>query len=403
MEDTPFSEEVSEGGLSRRGLLKRGVVAGVGITALAGLGVEAAGARPIAKAQRARRTAVDTVRWVSPRGTLEVMDDYNLLIPMQLGYYKTLNINAKLTPGDASGNLPQVAAGQQDMGYASPGVYTASLDADVPVMSIWEQYPAQVFDFVLPAKSKITHPRQLKGKTIGLYNIGWKGIVDPMLAEVGVNPKTVKYREFGPQWVQAVSLGLADSGLMWEGLRAQILGLSYFGSGTGDLKFLIGSEWGSKGPSNSYQVRSADLDDPQKVDVYTRFLAGSVMGFEFCRVNPRAAAQITYETYPGLQKVISPQVAVDSLMQLASGYHTSRRLPPHLYGYHYPNAWTKYLNTVANLGQTKTRLALSDAVTNDLVAPANAKADKARARKDAAKFKLSAAFKQTTVPKGYPL
>jgi NitT/TauT family transport system substrate-binding protein len=331
------------------------------------------------------------------------MDDYNLLIPMQLGYYKTLNINAKLTPGDASGNLPQVAAGQQDMGYASPGVYTASLDADVPVMSIWEQYPAQVFDFVLPAKSKITHPRQLKGKTIGLYNIGWKGIVDPMLAEVGVNPKTVKYREFGPQWVQAVSLGLADSGLMWEGLRAQILGLSYFGSGTGDLKFLIGSEWGSKGPSNSYQVRSADLDDPQKVDVYTRFLAGSVMGFEFCRVNPRAAAQITYETYPGLQKVISPQVAVDSLMQLASGYHTSRRLPPHLYGYHYPNAWTKYLNTVANLGQTKTRLALSDAVTNDLVAPANAKADKARARKDAAKFKLSAAFKQTTVPKGYPL
>ena len=399
MEETPFCER----GLSRSALLKRGMVAGVGITGLASLGVESATARPSVNAARVRRTAAETIRWVSPRGTLEVMDDYNLLIPTRMGYYKTLNINAKLAPGDGSGNLAQIAANQMDMGYASPGVLTSSLDAGVPVISIWEQYPAQVFDFVLPAKSKLTHPRQLKGKTIGVYNIGWKGIIDPMLAEVGVDPKTVKYREFGPQWVQAVSLGLADAGLAWEGLRAQLLGLGYFGSGTGDLKFLIGSQWGSKGPSNSYQVRSADLSDPAKVDAYTRFLAGSVMGFEFCRVNPRAAAQITYEQYPGLRKVISPQVAVDSLMQLASGYHTSRRLPPHLYGYHYPAAWSKYLATVAKLGQTKTTLALSEVLTNDLVAAANAKADKARARRDAAKFKLSPGFKNTTLPKGLPL
>jgi NitT/TauT family transport system substrate-binding protein len=402
MEETPFIEVLSEEGFSRRGLLKRGVVAGVGMTALAGLGVEAAGARRV-RAAGARRSAADTIRWVSPRGTLEVMDDYNLLVPTRMGYYKTLNINVKLTPGDSSGNLAQVAAGQQDMGYASPGVFTAAIDAGVPVVSIWEQYPAQVFDFVLSAKSKLTNPRQLKGKTIAVFNIAWKSIVDPMLAEVGVNPKTVKYREFGPQWVQAVSLGLADAGLAWEGLRAQLLGLGYFGSGTGELKFLIGSQWGSKGPSNSYQVRKDDLKDSQKVDAYTRLLAGSVMGFEFARVNPRAAAQITYEQYPGLQKVMSPQVAVDSLMQLASGYHTSRRLPPHLYGYHSPAAWTAYLNTVAKLGQTKTKLALGDVLTNALVRPANVKADKARARKDAAKFKLSATFKNTTLPKGLPL
>ena len=78
------------------------------------------------------------------------------------------------------------------MGYASPGVFTAAIEAGVPVISIWEQYPAQVFDFVLPGKSKITSPRQLRGKTIAVYNIGWKAIADAMLAEVGVNPKTVK-------------------------------------------------------------------------------------------------------------------------------------------------------------------------------------------------------------------
>ena len=77
MEESPFIEELTEEGFSRRGLLKRGAVAGVGVTALAGLSIESAGAR----------SAVDTVRWVTPRGTLEVMDDYNLLIPMKLGYY----------------------------------------------------------------------------------------------------------------------------------------------------------------------------------------------------------------------------------------------------------------------------------------------------------------------------
>jgi len=321
-----------------------------------------------------------------------------------MGYFKPLNINVKLNAGDASGNLPQVAAGQQDMGYASPGVLTASVEAGVPVTSVWEMIPSQVFDFVLPAGSKIKNPRQLRGKTIALYNIGWKAIVDPMLAEVGLDPKTVKYREFGPQWNQAVALSLADAGLSWEGLRAQLEGTAaFFGSGNAGLKFLIGSEWGSKGPSNSYQVRTADLKDSAKVDIYTRLLAGSVMGFEFARVNPRAAAQIVYEQFPGMQKVMTPQVAVDSIMQLASLYHTSRRLPPHLYGYHYPNAWTKYLNTVYKLGQTKTRLTTGGLLTNNLVKPANAKADKARARRDAAKFKLSAAFKKTTLPKGLPL
>jgi NitT/TauT family transport system substrate-binding protein len=223
-----------------------------------------------------------------------------------------------------------------------------------------------------------------------------------MLAEVGVDPKTVKYREFGPQWVQAVSLGLADAGLAWEGLRAQIQGITGFGL-SGDLKFLVGSEWGSKGPSNSYQVRKADLDDPAKVDAYTRFLAGAVMGFEFARVNPRAAAQITYERYPSLQSAITPQVALVSMMQLGSGYGTSRRLPPHLYGYHYPAFWTRYLNAVAKLGQTKTKFAVADVLTNDLVAPANAKANKAQARADAKRFKLSAAFKRTVIPKGLPM
>jgi NitT/TauT family transport system substrate-binding protein len=397
MEDRIVIDEPNAEGFDRREFLKRSAVAGAAVSALGAVSIEAASAASTQK--------LDTVRWVTPRGTLEVMDDYNILIPMKMGYYKKLGIEAKLFPGDGTGNLPQVAANQYDMGYASPGVLTAAIDAGVPVTSVWSQIPGQVFDFVLPQDSKIKHPRELKGKTIALYTIAWKPIVDPMLVEVGVDPKSVKYKEFGPQWNQAVALKLADAGLSWEGLRAQLNGMaSIFGAGF-NFKFLVGQEWGSKLPSNSYQVRTADLDDPKKVDIYTRFLTGVVMGFEFARVNPRAAAQITYEQYPGLQKVITPQVAVDSLLELHAGYSASRRNPPGQYGYHYTKQWDKYLGFISDFGQTKTRLNVNDVVSNDFVAAANAKADKRTARRDALAYqkKLTATFRTTTIPKNAKL
>ena len=120
-----------------------------------------------------------------------------------------------------------------------------------------------------------------------------------MLAEVGVDPKTVKYREFGPQWNQAVALKLVDAGLSWEGSGLSSTAWpAIFGSGF-NFKFLIGTKWGSKLPSNSYQVRASDLEDAAKGDIYTRFLAGSVMGFEFARVEPAPPPRSRTSSTPG--------------------------------------------------------------------------------------------------------
>jgi len=393
MDESNIVEELERSGLTRRDFVKKTAAVGAGATALGMLVVEPA----------LGRSAVDKVKWISPRGTLDVMDDFNLWVPIKLGYFRKLGIDVSLAPGDASGNLPSVANHQVDMGYPSPGVLTSSIDAGVPVISVWEQYPAQVFDFVLPAKSKLTSPKQLAGKTIAVFTIAWRSIVDPMLAEVGVNPKSVKYREFGASWVQAVALGQADAGLAWEGLRAQLVGQSAtFGSAFA-LKFLVGAQWGSKGPSNSYVIRKSDLSDPKKVDLYTRFLAGSVWGSEFTKANPRAACQITYEARPALQQLISPQIALNSMMQLASGYSVFHRKAPHLYGWHDSAAWSRYLAAIAKLGQTKTKLALSDVVTNQLVKAANTKADVGSAHRQGAAYKLNSIFSNTKVPPGYPL
>jgi NitT/TauT family transport system substrate-binding protein len=394
MEDTRVVVEERRGsGLTRRDLMKRTAGAGLGLGLLGTLTAEEAA---VAAAEK-----LDLVRWISPRGTLDVMDDYNIRVPIQMGYFKTLGLNVQLNAGSGSGEMQLVAAHKVDMGFPSPGVLSSAIDAGVPVVGIWEQYPAQVFDFVLPGNSDVTTPQQLAGKKIAVLTIGWKAIVDPILADAGVDPSSVKYVELGTQWVQSVAQGQADAGLAWEGLRAQLNGeAAHFGSAF-NIKFLIGAKF-SKDPSNVYAVRKADMSDAKKRDIYTRFLAGVVMGFEFGRTNPRAAAQITYGQLPALQSIISPQVALESMMQLASGYSLRKRQGG-LWGSFDPNAWNAYLATIAKLGQTKKQLTFGDVVTTSLIASANKRADAARARRDAKAFKLNDYFKATKLPKGLPL
>jgi NitT/TauT family transport system substrate-binding protein len=392
VEEKIVIEQLDESGYTRREFVKRAAGVGLGLAALGSLGVEPA----LGRATR------DKVKWISPRGTLNVMDDYNLVVPIKMGYFSELGLDVTLIGGpfDATACTKFVAQHQADMGYPSPGILTFSIGSGIPVLSIWEQYPAQVFDFALPAKSKITSPKQLAGKKIALGSIGWTSIVNPILAEVGVNAKTVKYVELGPAWTQATALGQADAALVWEGLRGQLIGQAGgFGSGI-SLKYLIGSKF-SKGPSNVYAVRKADLSDPKRKDIYTRFLKGVVMGFEFARANPRAAAEITYNQYPALQALISPQVALESMAELASGYSVEARKGKG-WGYHEPAAWQRYLDNVYKLGQTKQHFTVADVLTNDFVGPANSGANKAKARKDAKAYKLDKYFSATKVP-NYPL
>jgi NitT/TauT family transport system substrate-binding protein len=393
MEDEKIAlEEVQGTGLTRGDFVRRTAAAGAGLGLLGTLAAEPA---------FGRADKLDVVRWISPRGTLDVMDDYNVRVPIAMGYYKQLGIQAQLNAGSGSGEMQLVAAHKVDMGYPSPGVLSSAIDAGVPVIGIWEQYPAQVFDFVLPGDSKITSPSQLAGKKIAVLTIGWKAIIDPILADAGVDPSSVKYVELGTQWVQAVARGQADAGLAWEGLRAQLDGeAAHFGAGF-SIKFLIGAQF-SNDPSNVYAVRKADMSDAKKRDIYTRFLAGVVMGFEFARANPKAAAQITYGQLPALQSIISPQVALVSMAQLASGYSLQKRHGG-LWGSFNVNAWNSYLATIAKLGQVKKKYGFNDVIDTSLIAAANKRANVARARRDARAFKLDRYFSKTKLPSGLPL
>jgi hypothetical protein len=126
------------------------------------------------------------------------------------------------------------------------------------------------------------------------------------------------------------------------------------------------------------------------------------MGLEFTKANPRAAAQITWRSLPDLQKTLKPQLALDSMLELAHAYGTSHRKNQG-WGYNDAKGWANYLKVVHDLGQTKELLATDDVITNELQGPANKQANVAKARADAKKFKLDKDFAKTKVEAGFTM
>ncbi|MFN2165224.1 MAG: ABC transporter substrate-binding protein [Anaerolineae bacterium] len=327
---------------------------------------QAPAAEPTAEpAQEPAPKTMDKVVWVSPRGTLEVMDDFNMWVAKKMGYFDEMGLDVELQPGplEALAVTKLVAEGQADVGYPSPGVLLASLDAGMPLIQPWEMMLGQTFNFAVKPDSDIQTVQDLAGKTISLGSEGWQVIVDPILVEAGVDPSTVEYLNAGNQWAQAVALGQADAGLAWRGLTAQ------WGAQGLDLRYLIGTDFSTQ-PSNGYAIRAADLDDPAMKDMWERFFRANSMAFDLARRNPRCAAQMVYEEFPAVREQMSPQLAFDSMIELADLYFQSYQEGLG-YGYNDMENWQKYIDTVYGLGQIQTDYPADQVVTNVLIEAAN--------------------------------
>ena len=376
----PFLKQACPATLSRLVVLSA-IVSMLAATAFGPLATVAAAADAVCPV-----SPVAKITWIPPRGTLEVMDDYPLWVAKKMGYFDKLGVDVTLQPAPAGGasTMSLLTEKQADVGYPSPGVLTSAIDAGIPVILGFEMIGGQVFDFAVRADSTIKSVKDLAGKTISMPAAGLETITNPILAEQGVDPATIKYVNAGNQWGQSVEQGQADAALAWEGLRAQwnSIGLK--------LKYLIGTEF-SKDPSNGYAVRTADLKIDAAQKTLSCFFRGVAMGLEFARVNPQAAAQITYEQFPALKDQMTPDLALESLRQLAYLYNQSNKAGKG-YGYSDEANWQSYLDRIAKLGQTKVGLKVADTVTNMFVKDAN-DFDKAKVGEDAKAFVLGDAWK----------
>ena len=367
-------------------VLVGGMVAGCAPAAPAGGGAAAAPTAP---------KTMDKIVWVSPRGNLEVMDDANMWAAIDQGYCKELGIDVDMQAGPTEALAPAklVGEGQANVSYPSPGVILAANDAGIPVILAWEMMMPNVFDYAVPKGSAIKSIKDLAGKKISVMSEGWSVIIEPMLLEAGVDPKSVTYQVAGPQWGQALAQGQADAALAWRGLGPQ-----WKAAGM-DFDYLVGKQL-SKHPANGYVINRNDLKDPKQVDKWNRFFKCVAMGIEFVKQNPRAAAQITYEKFPALKEQMKPQLAFDSMWELDCNYWMGEDIGKGI-GYSDVANWDSYIDALYKLGQIKTRPKTEDIVTNQFIDEAN-KFDKARVTKDAENFKLNADWSAVQVPAACP-
>jgi NitT/TauT family transport system substrate-binding protein len=326
---------------------------------------------------------------VSPRGTIEVLDDYPYWVGKKFGYFGDIETTLEPGPSDATACVKLVDQNQADVGYPSPGVFSLGLAQGIPIVSVFEMGGADVFDFAFRKGEAPADIKGLEGKTIVLGSAGWQSIADPMLKAAGVDITKVKYVDAGwPTWGTAVMSGQGDAALSWEGLRAQ-----WKGQGL-DFDYILGRNF-SKLPANSFVIRKADFEDTAKQPVYANYLKGWAAGLEFGHINPRAATQIVMEQFPGLASQMNPSVATESQMQLANVF-AGRWDERKKWGFHIMESWKLFFDTGREIGQITGDFKLEDVVKNDLVDEAN-NFDAAKVKADADGFALSADYQGVDV------
>jgi NitT/TauT family transport system substrate-binding protein len=336
------------------------------------------------------------VRWVSPRGRLEVLDDYPYWVAVRYGYFGDVETQIEGGPGVATATVTLVDANQADMGYPSPGVLSLGLEQGLPVVSVWHMGAYDVFDFAFRKGEATEDLKTLEGKTVVLGDAGWQAICDPMFAAAGADHKKINYVAAGvTAWGQALQQGQGDAALAWAGLRAQ-----WEGEGL-DFDYWLGKKH-SKFPANSFVIRKSDFEDPSTHETYIKYLRGWAMGLEFGHHNPRAATQITMEVEQLKdalnQSFPDKRIAVKSMWQLADvfrGDWPNRKG----WGWHNVDSWKLYFDTIKSIGQITKEISVDDVIKNDFVEAAN-DFDHEKVKNDAMSFQLSPEFEAVPEPTG---
>ena len=381
---------------SRRDLMRKAAALGVSIPALS-LAAPLAGRGTLS----ARAQAGNKVTWVSPRGSLEVLDDYPYWVAKKMGYFGDIETELLPAIAEATSSSKAVAEGSADMSYVSPGVFALGVEAGIDLVSVFQMGAYDVFDIALQKGNPagITTLKDLEGKTVVLGDLGWSSIVDPMVKQAGGDPGLVKYTSAGlAGWGQALQGGEADAALSWAGLRAQWL------AGGLDFDYILGKSW-SRFPANSFQIRRSDFEDAALTSLYTTYLKGWAMGLEFGHNNPRAAVQITMDA-PEISAALNATftdkaIAVQSMWQLADVYRGDwPARDGGKWGLHSLESWTTFIDTSKAIELlTDADLTAEDIVKNDYVAGAN-DFDKAKVKADADAFELAPEFAAVEVPAG---
>ena len=365
---------VNRAGMSRRKFLQ---VSSAGVVTVSAIGGGLLTSRPaLAKPYSG------TFTWISPRGTIEVMDDYAIWVAKEMGYFGDIGVDVVLQPGPPGGTavVQFVSVEQADIGFPAPGILGNSIEANMGLVSIFGTGYLDLFNIAFRKGEGMTDLKGLEGKTVLLGSAAWQSIADPMLKAVGVDVSKVKYVEAGfPNWTAALASGEGDACLAWEGLRALL------DKNGQNFDYWMGMR-GSPLPSNSQVVRRADVEDPDRKAFLQAFVKGMAMGHEFAEQNPRAATEIVFKALPATRQGFGTRAGVESLMQIHRTFKgdMSKRAG---WGEHDIAGFQRFFDIQKEIGLLSTDINAADFVLNDFIAEGN-NFDREKVKADAMNYAL---------------
>jgi NitT/TauT family transport system substrate-binding protein len=272
-------------------------VAAIGIAALPA----AAQDKPLKKTRIVAATAVFDVTYPQ------------LTLPLSLGYWKQEGYDVEIQPGGGSLQAIQQMVGGNAVFAAGSGNAMIQFNEknNLPIRIVYN-YANTDWSLAVDADGPIKSVKDLKGKTIGVFNLATGGIafLNGLLRANGMEPKDIE--------MVALGMGAAPVEAMKSG---KVAALIYWGSATASfenagLKFrkIIGDDWNSY-PEYTLATMQATAD--KNPDMVVAIARGIVKSQVFAVANPECAVKLHWKHYPSTRPA-----GVDEATQLKRDVHS---------------------------------------------------------------------------------
>jgi NitT/TauT family transport system substrate-binding protein len=218
-----------------------------------------------------------------------------LYVPEIMGYWKQENVSVKVeSVGGSLEALQQVVAGNAQFGQMGTN--------SVVQANVKEHIPAQVallngvfqWGLAVPDASPIKSPKDLKGKSIGVYSLSTNGNVflKAYLKSEGLDPDhdvDLVAVGFGGPALHALETGSVAALYFWDSAF-----ISYENQGS-KFRYFRSADW-VKYPDYAVATLKKVVDsDPQMVEGVIR---GMVKGIYFTETNPECAVKLFWKHNP---------------------------------------------------------------------------------------------------------
>jgi NitT/TauT family transport system substrate-binding protein len=210
------------------------------------------------------------------------------------GWYREANLDVEITPGTGSSDTARVVgAGRAPLGFADAGAMASAIAQDVPVTMVaafYQQTPLTIFSL---AEKKITKPKDLEGKSVGLAAAAAEAKIFPAFARRnGLEMSRITLVDLSiPTRIPSLLAGKVDALGGFIVIQSDIAARV-----SGSVNAMKFADYGIDMYGNGVIVNNQFANrNPQVVE---RFLQATLRALRFTLDNPDAALESIYKALP---------------------------------------------------------------------------------------------------------